>query len=308
MSQKVQIVEMGLRDGLQNEKITVPIETRIELARRLAKAGVKRIEIGAFVRADKIPQMAGSKQVVISVLKLQADKQIGKDIEFSALVPNETGMCEALETGVKEIAIFASATESFSKANINCTIDESFERFKPVMAMAKKNKIKVRGYLSVCFGCPFEGKVSEKKVVELAVRLHKLGCFEISIGDTIGVADPKQVESMFKKLKAKIPVKKLAGHFHDTRGTSLANILRAYQVGVRVFDASLGGLGGCPYAPGSAGNVATEDVAYMFQRMGVQTGLDLKAYIEIDHWMGSQMKKELSSKVAKAGLPKAGAR
>jgi len=305
MSQKVQIVEMGLRDGLQNEKITVPIETRIELARRLAKAGVKRIEIGAFVRADKIPQMAGSKQVVQAILKLQAEKQIGKDIEFSALVPNEVGMHEALETGVKEIAIFASSTESFSKANINCTIEESFERFKPVMALAKKNKIKVRGYLSVCFGCPYEGKVSEKKVIELAYRLHKLGCYEISIGDTIGVADPKQVESMFKKLKVKIPVKKLAGHFHDTRGTSLANILRAYEVGVRVFDASLGGLGGCPYAPGSAGNVATEDVVYMFQRMNVQTGLDLKAYIEIDHWMGLQMKKELSSKVAKAGLPKA---
>ncbi|MGZ5279079.1 MAG: hydroxymethylglutaryl-CoA lyase [Pseudobdellovibrionaceae bacterium] len=305
MSQKVQIVEMGLRDGLQNEKTTVSIETRIELAKRLAKAGVKRIEIGAFVRADKIPQMAGSKQVVQAALKLQAEKQIGKDIEFSALVPNEVGMREALETGIKEIAIFASSTESFSKANINCTIDESFERFKPVMALAKKNKIKVRGYLSVCFGCPYEGQVSEKKVVELAYRLHKMGCFEISIGDTIGVADPKQVESMFKKLKAKIPVKKLAGHFHDTRGTSLANILRAYDVGVRVFDASLGGLGGCPYAPGSAGNVATEDVAYMFERMNVQTGLDLKSYIEIDRWMGSQMKKELSSKVAKAGMPKA---
>ncbi len=305
MSQKVQIVEMGLRDGLQNEKTSVSVETRIELAKRLSQAGMKRIELGSFVRADKVPQMAGSKEVVQAVLKLQKEKQVGKDIGFSALVPNETGMREALETGVKEIAVFASSTESFSKANINCTIDESFERFQPVIALAKKNKIKVRGYLSVCFGCPYEGKVSEKKVVELAVRLHKLGCYEISIGDTIGVADPKQVESLFKKLKSKIPVKKLAGHFHDTRGTSIANILRAFEVGVRVFDASLGGLGGCPYAPGSAGNVATEDVAYMFQRMGVQTGLDLSAYIEIDRWMSSQMHKELSSKVAKAGLPKA---
>ena len=305
MSQKVQIVEMGLRDGLQNEKTSVSVETRIELAKRLSQAGMKRIELGSFVRADKVPQMAGSKEVVQAVLKLQKEKQVGKDIGFSALVPNETGMREALETGVKEIAVFASSTESFSKANINCTIDESFERFQPVIALAKKNKIKVRGYFSVCFGCPYEGKVSEKKVVELAVRLHKLGCYEISIGDTIGVADPKQVESLFKKLKSKIPVKKLAGHFHDTRGTSIANILRAFEVGVRVFDASLGGLGGCPYAPGSAGNVATEDVAYMFQRMGVQTGLDLSAYIEIDRWMSSQMHKELSSKVAKAGLPKA---
>ncbi len=304
-TQKVQIVEMGLRDGLQNEKTAVSVETRVELARRLSLAGVKRIEIGAFVRADKIPQMAGSKEVVAGALKLQKEKKIGKDIEFSVLVPNEHGMKEALESGVKEIAIFASSSESFSKANINCTIDESFERFKPVMAMAKKNKIRVRGYLSVCFGCPYEGAVSEKKVVELAVRLHKLGCFEISIGDTIGVADPKQVESLVKKLKAKIPLKKIACHFHDTRGTAVANILRAYELGVRVFDSSLGGLGGCPYAPGSAGNVATEDVVYMFERMNVKTGLDLKSYIDIDRWMSTQMQKELSSKVAKAGLPKA---
>jgi hydroxymethylglutaryl-CoA lyase len=304
MSGKVQIVEMGLRDGLQNEKTMVSIETRIELARRLVAAGVRRIELGAFVRADKVPQMAGSKQVILSVLQLQKEKKISKDAQFSALVPNPVGMRDALATGIKEIAVFASATESFSKANINCTIDESFERFRPVIAMAKKNKIKVRGYLSVCFGCPYEGAVSEKKVVELAVRLHKMGCHEISIGDTIGVADPKQVESLIKKLKAKIPVKKIAGHFHDTRGTSLANILRAYQLGVRVFDSSLGGLGGCPYAPGSAGNVATEDVVYMFHRMGVTTGLDLDAYIETDRWMASQMKKDLSSKVAKAGLPK----
>jgi hydroxymethylglutaryl-CoA lyase len=234
MSLKVQIVEMGLRDGLQNEKTTVSVETRVELARRLADAGVKRIELGAFVRAEKIPQMAGSKEVIQGAMKLQAEKKIAKDVTFSALVPNERGMQDALQTGVKEIAIFASCTESFSKANINCTIDESFERFKPVMELAKKNKIKVRGYLSVCFGCPYEGKVSEKKVVELAVRLHKMGCFEISIGDTIGVADPKQVESLFKKLKSKIPVKKLAGHFHDTRGPAIANILRAYQVGVKL--------------------------------------------------------------------------
>jgi hydroxymethylglutaryl-CoA lyase len=304
MSSKVQIVEMGLRDGLQNEKTTVSVETRIELARRLAQAGVKRIELGAFVRAEKIPQMAGSQEVIQGAMKLQSETKIAKDVTFSALVPNERGMQDALKTGVKEIAIFASCSESFSKANINCTIDESFERFKPVMELAKKNKIKVRGYLSVCFGCPYEGKVSDKKVIELAIRLHKMGCFEISIGDTIGVADPKQVEELFKKLKTKIPVKKLAGHFHDTRGTAIANILRAYQVGVKVFDSSLGGLGGCPYAPGSAGNVATEDVVYMFERMNVKTGLDLESFIETDRWMASQMHKELSSKVAKAGLPK----
>jgi hydroxymethylglutaryl-CoA lyase len=305
MSRKVEIVEVGLRDGLQNEKSIVPIETRIEMARRLAQSGVQRMEIGAFVRADKIPQMAGSKEVAIGALQLQKQGKIPKTTLFSALVPNEKGMLEALETGVKEVAVFASSTESFSKANINCTIEESFERFIPVMKLAKKNKLKVRGYLSVCFGCPFEGKVPEKKVVALAKRLYEMGCYEVSIGDTIGVADPKQVESMIKKLKQVMPVKKIAGHFHDTRGTALANILMAYQMGVRVFDSSLGGLGGCPYAPGSAGNVATEDVVYMFQRMGVETGLDLNQYIETDRWMSTQMKKELSSKVARAGLPKA---
>ncbi len=304
MSRKVEIVEVGLRDGLQNEKTVVSAEVRIEAARRLTTAGVRRLEIGAFVRADKIPQMAGSREVTDAVLKLQKQKQISKDVEFCALVPNEKGMLEALDSGVREVAIFASASESFSKANINCSIDESFERFVPVMKLAKKHKIKVRGYLSVCFGCPFEGAVPEKKVVELALRLYKLGCYEVSIGDTIGAATPKQVESLINKLKKVIPIKKIAGHFHDTRGTALANILMAYQKGVRVFDASLGGLGGCPYAPGSSGNVATEDVLYMFQGMGVETGLDLPRYIEINQWMSQQMKKELNSKVARAGLPK----
>lgn len=304
MSRKVEIVEVGLRDGLQNEKIAVSIETRIQLAEKLAAAGVRRMEIGAFVRADKVPQMAGSHEVIRSTLQLQKQKRIHKEVRFGALVPNEKGMMEALEAGVTEVAIFASSTESFSRANINCSIEESFERFTPVMKLAEKNKVKVRGYLSVCFGCPYEGAVPEKKVVQLAERLLKLGCYEISIGDTIGVADPKQVESLIKKLKRVIPVKKIAGHFHDTRGTALANILEAYQLGLRVFDSSLGGLGGCPYAPGSAGNVATEDVLYMFQRMGIETGLDLSQYIEINHWMSQQMQKELGSKVSRAGLPK----
>lgn len=304
MSRKIEIVEMGLRDGLQNEKAVVPIETRVELAKRLAQSGLKRIEVGAFVRPEKVPQMAGSKDVIAGVFKLQKEKQIPASTQFSALVPNEKGMQEAIASGIKEIAIFASSTESFSQSNINCSIEESFERFKPVMALAKKHKMKVRGYLSVCFGCPYEGKVPEKRVIELAKRLHKLGCYEISIGDTIGVAVPDQVASLFKKLKKVIPAKKIAGHFHDTRGTALANILVAYQIGVRVFDTSLGGLGGCPYAPGSSGNVATEDVIYMFDRMGVETGLDLSHYIETNHWLSSQMNKELCSKVSKAGLPK----
>lgn len=301
MSKKIQIVEVGLRDGLQNEKQIIDSKIRTEMAARLAKAGATRIELGAFVRAEKIPQMAGSKEIILSVLQQQKQKSIPAKAEFSALVPNERGMLDALETGIKEVAVFASCSESFSKANINCSIEESLQRFEPVMKLAKKNKIKVRGYLSVCFGCPYEGVVAEKKVVELAVKLYKMGCFEISIGDTIGVANPKQVENLFKKLKAKIPAKKLAGHFHDTRGTALANIMAAYNLGIRVFDTSLGGLGGCPYAPGSAGNVATEDVVYMFKGMGIDTGIDLNQYIAANHFISEQMKKSLPSKVSLAG-------
>jgi hydroxymethylglutaryl-CoA lyase len=303
MKKAVSIVEVGLRDGLQNEKRVIPTAIKVEMARRLAEAGLRRMEIGAFVRADKIPQMAGSKEVIEKVLALQKEKKIPAGVEFSALVPNEKGMCEAMATGVREVAVFASCTESFSQANINCSIEESFERFGPVFALAKKNKIKVRGYLSVCFGCPYEGKVPEKKVIELAVRLYKMGCYEVSIGDTIGVATPEQVRRLFAKLKKQIPAKKLAGHFHDTRGTALANILTAYENGIHVFDASLGGLGGCPYAPGSAGNVSTEDVVYMFRGMNVETGVNLEKDIELNHWMAANMEKELPSKLGKAGLP-----
>lgn len=301
---KVEIVEVGLRDGLQNEKEFVPMPFRTQMAERLAEAGVTRLEVGAFVRPEKIPQMAGSKEIVLSLLRKQQQGKFPTHTALTALVPNEVGMQEALSTGLKEIAVFASSTESFSKANINCSIEESFERFIPVMEMAQRNKVKVRGYLSVCFGCPYEGSVDPKKVVQLAKRLIKLGCYEVSIGDTIGVADPVQVKSLFTALKRVIPVKKLAGHFHDTRGTALANILTAYQLGIKVFDTSLGGLGGCPYAPGSAGNVATEDVVYMFHGMNVDTGLNLSKYIEINHWFSQDRKKTLLSKVSKAGLPK----
>lgn len=302
MSKSVSLVEVGLRDGLQNEKQTISTAIRVAMAERLAKAGSRKLELGAFVRPDKIPQMAGSKEVVQQVLQLQQEKKISKNVEFSVLVPNEKGMQEALSTGIREIAIFAACSETFSQKNINCSIEESFQRFLPVMALAKKHKIKVRGYLSTCFGCPYEGAVDEKVVVRLAERLHKLGCYEISIGDTIGVAQPGQVKSVFTKLKKKIPAKKLAGHFHDTRGTALVNIYTAYQLGIKTFDTSLGGLGGCPYAPGAAGNVATEDVVYMFHGMGVKTGIDLQQILEINSWMSAQMNKALPSKVGAVGI------
>jgi len=296
MKNFVTLVEVGLRDGLQNETTHLSIPERIEFAQQLITAGVKRIELGAFVRDDRIPQMSGSKEVVETITS-----QYEKKIRGSVLVPNEIGMRTALETSVKEIAVFAACSESFSKKNINCTIAESFERFEPVFKLAKKNKIKVRGYLSTCFACPYEGKVSEAVVVQLAKRLYKAGCFEISIGDTIGMATPGQVTSLFKKLKKAIPVKNLAAHFHDTRGTALANTFAAYQLGVRVFDTSLGGLGGCPYAPGATGNVATEDVVYLFAGMGVQTGLDLEKLIEINKWVSKKMNKKLPSKVGLLG-------
>lgn len=274
-SKNVVIVEVGLRDGLQNESITLPVETRVAMAEKLAAAGVRRMELGAFVRADRIPQMAGSREVIEQVYALQKNKKISRAVEFSALVPNEMGMKLALETPIKEIAIFAGCSETFSQKNINCSIDESFARFAPVMEMAKKNKIRVRGYLSVCFGCPFEGKVSEEKVVRLAERMIKMGCFEVSIGDTIGVATPGQVQSLFGKLEKKIPARKLAGHFHDTGEMALVNILTAYQMGIRVFDSSVGGLGGCPYAPAATGNVATEKVVAMFDSLRIKTGIKL---------------------------------
>lgn len=301
MSKRVQLVEVGLRDGLQNEKSVIDIQSRAELLLKLSQAGAERIEIGAFVRADKIPQMAGSQELIKIARDSRKSKKIPAKTQFSALVPNEKGFLEALQSGIEEIAIFAGCTESFSKANINCSIDESFSRFEPVVKLAKKNKIKIRGYLSVCFGCPYEGEVKESVVVKLAQRMIALGCFEVSIGDTIGVATPKQVLSLFKKLKAKIPAKKLAGHFHDTRGTALANIQAALGLGIRVFDTSMGGLGGCPYAPGSAGNVATEDVAYMLAGMGYPTGINIDKYVEANRWFSQIIKKELPSKLGKAG-------
>lgn len=297
---QVRLVEVGLRDGLQNESTMLSVDQRFELLQKLLNAGVRHFEIGAFVSPKWVPQMAVTEELV----KKYKTKIKNAKLEPSVLVPNEIGFQKAVQLGLKEIAIFASSSETFSQKNINCSIEESFERFKPVMALAKKHKIKVRGYLSVCFGCPFEGDVPQKKVIELAKKLHQMGCYEISIGDTIGVAHVGQVKSLFKKLKKAIPVKKLAGHFHDTRGQALVNILAAYELGIKTFDSSIGGLGGCPYAKGATGNVATEDVVYMFQDMGVKTGLNLQKLIEINQWLNPQMNHPLTSKVGRVGLLK----
>lgn len=301
MKKTVKIVEVGLRDGLQNETTNLTINQRLALLERLIQAGVKNFEIGAFVSPKWVPQMAVTKELI---LQYQKSSFYSKKYSASVLIPNEIGMRNTIDTHINEIAIFAACSEGFSKENTNCTIEESFQRFIPILKLAKKHKMKVRGYLSTCFGCPFDGEVPEKKVVELAKRMHRLGAYEISIGDTIGVAHAGQVQSLFKKLKKVVPVKKLAGHFHNTRGQALANILAAYELGIKTFDSSLGGLGGCPYAPGASGNVATEDVVYMFHGLGVATGLNLEKLIEIHQWLQPQMDHHLSSKVGRVGLLK----
>jgi hydroxymethylglutaryl-CoA lyase len=292
---KVQIVEVGLRDGLQNERVILSATDKIRLAQGLLEAGVSRLELGAFVREDRIPQMKSTAEVVEKIRQLFPQKFHG----CSVLVPNVKGFERALEVGVKEVAIFGACSESFSKSNINCSIDESLVRFSEVLKLSHKNKIRVRGYLSVCFGCPFEGEVAVKRVVKLAQWMIDHGCFEVSIGDTIGIAHPKQVEQVFSRLLRVIPAKKLAGHFHDTRGMAMANILTAYQLGIRVFDSSLGGLGGCPYAPSATGNVATEEVLYLFEGMKAQTGMDLKKILALARTLPALIGREVPSRLAR---------
>lgn len=296
---KVKIVEVGLRDGLQNESTNLSVDQKFQLLKNIIESGVTYFEIGAFVSPKWVPQMAGTEELVKKYLQSVPSFKLAQ-LNASALVPNVVGMNKAIELGVKEVAVFISSTETFSQKNINCSIAESLERVKEVMALAKKHKIKVRGYLSVCFGCPYEGEVSEKRVVELAKTLYKMGCYEVSIGDTIGIANPVQVERIFKKLKKVIPASKLAGHFHDTRGLSLTNILTAYKLGIKTFDSSVAGLGGCPYAKGASGNVATEDVVNMFEQIGVSTGLNLNKLVQTNSWLSGIIRHELQSKVSKA--------
>ena len=300
----ITIVEVSPRDGLQNETVTLSLETRLKFALRLVEAGIRKIELGAFVSPRWVPQMAGSAELIERALALQTGDDIPKGVEFSALVPNVRGMEEAIKTSIGSVAVFGSASESFSHKNINCGIEESFQRFERVMELARPRKMKVRAYLSMCFGCPFEGEVPQSRVVRLAKRLALLGVHEISIGDTIGVADPGQVRGLVSKLVDAIGTKRLAMHFHDTRGTAMANILASIDLGIRVFDSSLGGLGGCPHAPAATGNVATEDVLYMLHRMGFRTGIDVQKLIELNHWMSQEIGRELPSRVGRAGLPK----
>src|SRR6266852_2451197 len=268
----VKIVEVGPRDGLQNEKVTVPTEAKVEYITALADAGLTTIEAGAFVSPKWIPQMADTAEVY---------REIPKDpgVEYPVLVPNMKGLERAIEAGVKSIAIFTAASDTFNKRNINMTIEESFANYTPVAARALAEGMRVRGYISTAFGCPYEGDVPPEKVLEVSARLLDLGCYEVSVGDTIGVGTPMQVQGVVGILLQVIPASKLAMHFHDTRGTALANTLAALEMGIATFDASSGGLGGCPYAPGASGNMATEDLVYMLDKMGIDTAVDLNRLV-----------------------------
>jgi len=268
----VKIVEVGPRDGLQNEKVVIPTDVKINYITALADAGLRVIEAGAFVSPKWVPQMADTADVY---------RDIPKDpgVDFPVLVPNMKGLESAIEAGVKSIAIFTAASETFNKRNINMSIDESFENYAPVAARAREEGIRVRGYVSTAFGCPYEGDVAPEKVLEVCARLLDLGCTEVSVGDTIGVGTPMQVQGVIGVLLQVIPARKLAMHFHDTRGTALANTLAALEMGIGTFDTSAGGLGGCPYAPGASGNMATEDLVYMLDAMAIETGVDLNRLV-----------------------------
>jgi hydroxymethylglutaryl-CoA lyase len=293
MSDPVRIIEMGPRDGLQNEKTAVSVEARIAFIEALVAAGLDTVEVGAFVSPKAIPQMASSDAVLRGVAHVTG-------AEFHVLVPNEKGFDAARAAGAKVVSVFAAASEGFSRANINCSVAESIARFKPVLARAKADGVKVRGYISCVLGCPFDGEIKPKAVADLASTLWDLGCYEISLGDTIGVGTPDKAKAMLRAVAVNIPAAKLAMHFHDTYGQALANLYAGLEEGVRVIDAAAGGLGGCPYAPGATGNVATEDVLYMLEGMGVRTGIDMEKLLAATNEMSKVLGKPPVSRVATA--------
>lgn len=287
---KVRIVEVGARDGLQNEAKPVSVETKVRFINMLSDAGLQTIEAGAFVSPKWVPQMADTDKVFAAI-----DKAAG--VSYPVLVPNEKGMQAALAAGVQEVAVFAAASESFSQKNINCTIDESLARFVPVMQMAKDAGVRVRGYVSCVLGCPYEGEIAPAAVARVAKALLDMGCYEISLGDTIGTGTPVKTEILLQTVMAEIPAESLAVHFHDTYGQALANILVALQAGIAVVDSAVAGLGGCPYAKGATGNVASEDVLYMLSGMGIETDVDMDKLAAAGRFIADSVEKPLASRV-----------
>ncbi|UEM06735.1 hydroxymethylglutaryl-CoA lyase [Skermanella rosea] len=293
MKSQIKIVEVGPRDGLQNEKRIVPAAVKIELIDRLSEAGLPVVESGAFVSPKWVPQMADTAEVLAGI-----HRRAG--VSYPVLVPNAKGLEAAIAAGVDEIAIFGAASESFSRQNINCSIDESFERFRPVVETALRHGIRVRGYVSCVLGCPYEGPIEPAVVADVSERMMKLGCYEVSLGDTVGVGTPGQARDLIDTVVQAVPIDRLAVHFHDTYGQALANILATLEAGIGVIDSSVAGLGGCPYAKGAAGNVATEDVLYMLNGLGIETDVDLDRVAATGVWISEQLGRPNASKVGRA--------
>lgn len=298
LPKKVRIVEVGPRDGLQNEKTIVSLEDKVTFIKMLAEAGLSEIEATSFVRADKIPQMSDGAELFSALVK---ERSLKSSTLFS-LIPNMKGLEKALEAGVKEIAVFTSTSNTFNQKNINATIDESLKRIDEVMKEATKAKIRTRAYISTVFGCPYEGNTSVAELKRIANHLESAGVYEISLGDTIGIANPLQVRETIEFLKADFSLNFFAMHFHDTRGMAVANVLTSLESGITSFDSSAAGLGGCPYATGASGNVATEDLAFLFSSMGIETGIDMKKLSEASSFILSKLNKESNSKFLKAFL------
>lgn len=290
----IKLFEMAPRDGLQNEPGTlVPTATKIELIERLANAGIRHIEAASFVSPKWVPQMGDAAEVMRGI-----QRQHG--VVYSALTPNLKGLEGALEAGVEEVAVFGAASEAFSQKNINCSIAESLARFEPVLARANEAGVRVRGYVSCVLGCPYEGDIAPHKVAHVAKALYEMGCYEVSLGDTIGVGTPLAAKRMIEATRQQVPIEKLAAHFHDTYGMAIANLYSVLEEGVSVIDAATAGLGGCPYAKGASGNVATEDVLYLLEGLGIDTGIDLQAVIDTGYWITQQLGRKPSAKVALA--------
>lgn len=290
---EVRIVEVGARDGLQNEKAIVPAATKIELIDRLSATGLRTIEATSFVSPKWVPQLADAAEVYAGIARRPG-------VAYPVLVPNLQGYERAREAGAAEVAVFTAASEAFNRKNTNASIDESIERFRPVLECARADRVRVRGYVSTVLGCPYQGEVAVADVVRVALRLHELGCYEISLGDTIGIGTPGKARAMLHAVATEVPIDALAVHFHDTRGQALANILACLEEGVAVVDSSVSGTGGCPYARGATGNVASEDVVYMLDGLGIRTGVDLGALIETGLWLSRQLGRETGSRVARA--------
>lgn len=293
LPQRVRIVEVGPRDGLQNEKQIVSTDTKVELIARLGAAGLSAIEATSFVSPKWVPQMGDNAEVMARIARLPG-------VDYPVLTPNLKGFEAALAAGAKVVAVFGAASESFSQKNINCSIAESLDRFVPVVEAARAAGVRVRGYVSCVLGCPYEGEVAPEAVAGVAATLFDMGCYEVSLGDTIGTGTPGKTRRMLDAVARRVPIDKLAGHYHDTYGQALVNIYASLQAGVATFDASVAGLGGCPYAAGASGNVATEDVVYMLDGLGVETGIRLEALVETSAWICERLGRSNGSKVSLA--------